>query len=177
MFHGQPIIAYSIQAALRSKLFDLVFVSTDSQQIADIAEIYGATVIMRDAEHSADAVGTQTVARNVLGELAAGGAHFDLACVIYATAPMLSVEDLQRGLGELEGQQAVFAMSVGTQPLADAAQFYWGVSSAFDATPLIDTRTVMIPIDPARVCDINVEDDWQRAELMYMQLVQKGKIG
>lgn len=170
LFHGQPIIAYSIQAAQVSGLFDLVVVSTDSDHIGDIAEIYGASVLKRDEEHSADAVGTQAVARNVLEELAASGMKYDLACVIYATAPLMSVEDLKRGMTELEDQQAVFAMSVGTEPLSDAAQFYLGVASAFGNTPLIDTRTVMIHIDPARVCDINTEQDWQKAEQMYAKL-------
>lgn len=170
MFHGQPIIAYSIQAAQASGLFELVVVSTDSDHIGDIAEIYGASVLKRNEEHSADAVGTQAVARHVLEELAASGMEYDLACVIYATAPMLDVEDLKLGHFVLEDQQAVFAMSVSTQPLADAAQFYWGVTDAFGKTPLVAPRTAMIPIDPARVCDINTEEDWSRAEQMYAKL-------
>lgn len=176
LFHGKPIIAYSILTALKSGLFDTVVVSTDDVGIAEIALIYGANVFMRDEEHSADQVGTQDVARYVLDQLKKDGKDFDLACVIYATAPMLSVGDLKRGLVAVEDDEAVFSFSVGTEPLSDAGQFYWGESEAFGVVPIISEGTAMIPIDSNRVCDINVQSDWNRAEDMYAELVRSHSI-
>jgi N-acylneuraminate cytidylyltransferase len=64
-----------------------------------------------------------------------------------------------------------FAMSVGAYPLRDAAQFYWGKRSAFlEEVPLISEFTVMVPVAESRICDINTEEDWHRAEGMYQAL-------
>jgi pseudaminic acid cytidylyltransferase len=63
-FHGKPIMAYSILAAERSRLFDHIFVSTDSVDVARVAERYGASVIARPAALGADDVGTQEVIRH-----------------------------------------------------------------------------------------------------------------
>lgn len=167
MFMGKPILAYSIETARACNLFDAVIVSTDSQEIAEIAQIYGAVALMRDDEHSNDAVGTQDVARNVLDELAANGHEFKHACVVYATAPMMTPSDLIAGYTELEASGADFVMSVGDTPLADAGQWYWGVAEYFGVDPLISTRSVMMPIPKERVCDINVPQDWTKAEVMY----------
>jgi N-acylneuraminate cytidylyltransferase len=167
LFHGKPIIAYSIETALACNLFDAVIVSTDSQEIADIAQIYGAVALMRDAEHSEDHVGTQDVARNVLDELKENGHAFAYACVIYPTAPMMTPGDLIAGYTEIEASGAGFVMSVGDAPLADAGQWYWGVPDYFGVDPLISTRTTMYPIPKERVCDVNHPDDWAQAEAMY----------
>lgn len=173
LFHGKPIIAYSIETALESDLFDLVLVSTDSQEISDVAERYGAAVLMRDAEHSQDDVGTQEVARHVLDEMSENGLDFDSACVIYPTATMMTADDLRRGWEALDMEDVesetehVFVLSVGDSPLQDAGQWYWGVAYCFGRCPLIGTLSMMYPIPKERVCDINTPDDFERAEKMY----------
>ncbi len=58
-------------------------------------------------------------------------------------------------------------MSVGDSPLQDAGQWYWGFAQDFGVDPLISVDTVMVPIPKERVCDINVQSDWDRAEKMY----------
>lgn len=170
LFHGKPIIAYSIETALASGLFDQVIVSTDSQKIADIAEMYGATVMMRNALYSQDDVGTQDVARHVLDKITKNGHKFDYACVIYATAPMMTTTDLQVASFTLwQDADMNFVMSIGNAPLADAGQFYFGKSDAFGVHPLIAERnTAMRLIPKHRVCDINTMEDWERAEKMYL---------
>ena len=101
------------------------------------------------------------------------GSDFLEACVIYATAPLLDVEDLQIGYEALQMPNTAFAFGVGTYPvLHDAGQFYWGKAIAFiDQLPLWDKWTRMIPISPARDCDINTPEDWARAEEMFSKLV------
>ena len=66
-FCGKPIICYAIEAALKSKLFDEVMVSTDSEEIADIARRYGASVpFMRSRETAGDYASTAQVIFEVL---------------------------------------------------------------------------------------------------------------
>ncbi len=111
LFDGVPIIAWSIRAALASGLFDDVVVSTDDDEIAEVARAHGAQVPFRRPASLADHhTGTTAVVQHALKAL--GAAH-DLACCIYATAPMLSPADLQRGLTALQGDaDKCFAFSV-----------------------------------------------------------------
>lgn len=94
-FHGKPIIAYPIEAALQSGLFDLVMVSTDDEEIAAIARQYGAEVpFFRSAANSDDYAGTGAVLVEVLEQLKGIGRSFDYACCLYPTAPFISVYSL-----------------------------------------------------------------------------------
>ena len=166
-FHGKPIIQYSIELARDSGLFDSVVVSTDDAAIANIARVCRANAVQRSDAMSRDEVGTQHVAWGFLTENPQ--LHVTKLCVIYATSPMLTFESLAEGLARLGTND--YAMSVGTEPLRDAAQFYWGHASSFlNEVPLIGPRTVMIPIPEDRVCDINTMVDWVRAGLMYERL-------
>lgn len=94
-FLGKPIIAYSIEAALRSGLFDEVMVSTDDIEIAAIAKQYGASVpFMRSAETANDFATTADVLNEVLLEYKKRGQFFDNLCCIYATAPLIASQDI-----------------------------------------------------------------------------------
>src|SRR5438309_10241806 len=93
LFLGRPIIAYSIEAALGSGLFDEVMVSTDDDEIAAIARSEGATVpFMRSAKMSDDHATTAEVLHEVLGQYRALGREFDFACCLYPTAPFVTAE-------------------------------------------------------------------------------------
>lgn len=82
-FMGKPIIAYSIEAALQSGLFDEVMVSTDDEEIAEIACKYGAQVpFMRSAEMSNDYAGTDDVILEVLRKYKEQGRKFETVCCI-----------------------------------------------------------------------------------------------
>lgn len=97
-FFGKPIISYSIKAAIDSKLFDKVIVSTDCENIAQVAIKYGAEVpFMRPKELSGDFLGTHEVVGHALEWLENSGEVVDYACCIYATAPMIQVSDLIKG--------------------------------------------------------------------------------
>lgn len=97
-FLGKPIIAYSIEAALKSGLFDTVMVSTDDSEIAEVAKEYGAEVpFLRSEENADDFATTADVILEVVQEYEANGEIFEFACCIYPTAPLLSVETLKDG--------------------------------------------------------------------------------
>lgn len=94
-FLGKPIIAYSIEAALSSGIFDDVMVSTDSKEIADIAEKYGASVpFMRSEATSNDYADTSDVLKEVLEKYKELGKEYSEFCCIYPTAPFITGEKL-----------------------------------------------------------------------------------
>ncbi|MDR3371388.1 pseudaminic acid cytidylyltransferase [Rhodoferax sp.] len=116
-FCGKPMIAWSIEAALASGLFDQVVVSTDDIEIAEVAKAYGAVVpFMRQASLSDDHTGTTPVVAHAIGWYHEHGYKPDLVCCIYATAPFIAVPDLQRGLAILTDSGADFAFSVTRYP-------------------------------------------------------------
>ena len=97
-FCGKPILAYSIEAAIRSKAFDTVMVSTDDEEIAEIAIRYGAEVpFYRSAQTSNDFATTNDVLLEVIEEYEKRGEQFDYLCCIYPTAPFLTSERLTEG--------------------------------------------------------------------------------
>ena len=109
-FCGKPIIAYSIEAAISSELFDEVMVSTDSEEIAEIAKKYGASVpFMRSAETSNDYATTNDVLIEVFNEYKKRGQEFDIAVCIYPTAPFVTADKLRRAIDmvEKDGADAV----------------------------------------------------------------------
>ena len=94
-FLGKPIIAYSIQAALDSGLFDEVMVSTDDLEIADIAEKYGAKIpFMRSAKNSDDFATTFDVIQEVINYYKDLSIEFDNLCCLYSCAPFVTPETL-----------------------------------------------------------------------------------
>jgi len=106
-FHGKPIIAYSIETALNSGLFDEVMVSTDDEEIADIAGQYGAKVpFLRSEQNSDDTASTLAVILEVLEKYKEFGLEFEKVCCIYPTAPLIKAEDLNAGLELLSGDIA-----------------------------------------------------------------------
>ena len=116
-FHGKPLIAYSIQVALESKLFEKVIVSTEDEEIATIAKSYGAEVpFIRPKELSDDFTGTGDVVAHALEYLQSKGERYDLVCTIYATAPLLQAKYLIEGYEALQNSTAVHAFSATSMP-------------------------------------------------------------
>lgn len=96
LFRGKPMIAYSIETAIKSGLFDLVMVSTDDEEIAEISKQYGAQIpFIRSKQTSDDFTGTADVMIEVLNDLQKTGKQFDNACCIYPTAPFVTKESLE----------------------------------------------------------------------------------
>ncbi len=111
-FCGKPIIAYSIETAIKSGLFDKVIVSTDDEEIAEVARNYGAeTPFMRPKELADDYTGTTAVAKHAIEWYLEQGIEFEYACLIYATAPMLDIKDLRSGFKALEEYKRDFCFA------------------------------------------------------------------
>lgn len=95
-FCGKPIIAYSIESAIKSGKFDIVMVSTDDKEIAEISKKYGAEVpFFRSEKTSDDFSTTNDVLLEVLNEYEKLGEKFDIGCCIYPTAPFVTYDKLQ----------------------------------------------------------------------------------
>lgn len=112
-FCGRPMLAWSIEAAQRSRCFDSIIVSTDDQHIAQVALRYGAEVpFLRSAELSDDFTGTLPVIASAVRWQQANGAAPTAVCCIYATAPFVSSDDLRHGFELLVSSGLDYAFAV-----------------------------------------------------------------
>jgi len=112
-FLGKPIVCYSIEAALASGLFEEVMVSTDDEEIAQIARQAGANVpFMRSAATANDFATTDDVLMEVLDEYEKRGRIFDYMACIYPTAPFVTAEKLKSALQILTDTKATGVMPV-----------------------------------------------------------------
>ena len=201
-FAGKPLIAYSIAAARESGLFDRVVVSTEDDEIAAVAERWGAELPFRRPMTLADDhTGTVAVIQHAIQSLAEKGAAVSHACCIYATAPFLQPQYLRAAYDQLiaSGKSYVFSVTTFPHPVQralrlseagelaamypeyrqtrsqdlevayhDAGQFYWGTAPAFLRGDAIFSSLSLPLILPRHlVQDIDTQEDWDRAELMY----------
>lgn len=124
-FNGKPMIAYSIEAALNSGCFDKVIVSTDDEEIAQVAKAYGAEVpFMRPKELSDDFTPTIPVIAHAITELQKTD-PIEVACCIYATAPFLQVPFLQEAARIIQKSDCdyVFSATTFAFPIQRAIKF------------------------------------------------------
>ncbi|QCD51831.1 pseudaminic acid cytidylyltransferase [Campylobacter sp. RM16192] len=109
-FLGNPIISYSIKAALSSKVFDEVIVSTDSEEIAEVARKFGAkTPFLRDANLSDDFTSTGDVIKDACIKM---GDKFKTVCCLYPTAPLLKGEVLNEAYNKFKASECEYLFSV-----------------------------------------------------------------
>lgn len=169
-FFGKPIMAYSIETAKRSGLFDAVYVSTEDPEIAEVAHNNGAFVIPRPMNlaemNGAPDCGTQEVTRHAIVTLLAQGLEVEYACCIYPCAPMLDAFDLKAGFDWLVnplGPTSPFTFVKGI--------YYWG-----HATKFLDRTSVAFGFEMVKNeenhIDIDTRDDWKRAEEAYARIYQ-----
>lgn len=201
-FLGKPIIAYSIEAALQSGLYDEVMVSTDDAEIAEIAKQYGASVPFFRSEKTAnDYAGLAEVIDEVVLEYANRGQNFDNWCCLLSTAPFVNERILNDTYQKFAEQHF--------DTLRPVVRFSYPIQRAFKMTDeglvsfmnpeYAQTRSQdLIPafhdaglfywgtvekgfkgnkwggleIDEKVCQDIDTEDDWQMAELKY-KLIHK----
>lgn len=115
-FAGKPIIAYSIEAAQRSELFDRIIVTTDDEEIAEVARRYGAEIpFMRPKELSDDHTATIPVIAHAIQTLQ-NDSVIDYACCIYATAPFVRSADILDAYNALITHHKHYAFPVTTFP-------------------------------------------------------------
>ena len=115
-FFGKPLISYSIEVALKSKLFDDVYVSTDDEQIANISKEYGAKIINRPENLADDYSSSGDAVNNAIVQLKNNGLEFKYVCTIYATAPLLQEKYLIEGFERLKSSDAKMVFSVTSMP-------------------------------------------------------------
>lgn len=112
MMNGKPLMSYSIIAALESGVFDEVMVSTDSEQYAEIARKWGASVpFLRSEATSSDTASSWDMVREVLDHYEAEGKTFDAFCLLQPTSPLRTAQDIQDA-EKLFKQAAVSVVSV-----------------------------------------------------------------
>jgi N-acylneuraminate cytidylyltransferase len=127
-FHGQPMLAWSIKAALESGCFHKVIVSTDDDEIAMVARNNGAeTPFVRPAELSDHLTGTNAVMLHALHWLLNAGYSPEAVCCIYATAPFIQAGDLLNGLQLLSSQSLDYVFS--------ATSYGFPIQRAFRVNP------------------------------------------
>lgn len=114
---GQPMVAYSIQACMESKIFDEVIVSTEDAEIKKIAEQYGARVIDRPAEMATDTAHESLAYKHVIETLKAEGKDPQFFCGVYATALMLQASDLKDSYAVISDSDADVLMAVSEFPI------------------------------------------------------------
>ncbi|MFQ5953464.1 MAG: pseudaminic acid cytidylyltransferase [Kiloniellales bacterium] len=131
---GKPLIAYPLQAARDSGLFDTIHVSTDSDRYAEIVRGLGFEVeFLRDPALAGNQVGMIDVLRWVVGAYAKRGRGFDDVCMIMATAPLIEAEDLKRGYALfVEHERHVPVLAVAPFAAAIERGFRIGESGVLD---------------------------------------------
>ena len=116
-FCGKPIIIYSIEAAIQSGMFEEVMVSTDDQEIAEIAEKAGAKVpFFRSEDTSNDYASTDDVITEVIQKYMELGKSFDSFCCIYPTAPFLGANRIKMAMDMLEQYDSVMPVVAFSYP-------------------------------------------------------------
>ncbi len=205
-FLGKPMIGYPISVLKETGLFDRIIVSTEDQEIADVAIEMGAEIpFMRPMELADNHTGTGEVMAHAVDWLIEHGQRPDYVCCVYATTPFLSSRYLEEGWEAVRsGNRIAFAVTSFSYPIQrcikilggggvepffpefipyrsqdlepayhDAGQFYWWNTDAiYDGVSIFSSAATPIVLPRHLVQDIDDEEDWQRAELMYraMQL-------
>ncbi|WP_341913878.1 pseudaminic acid cytidylyltransferase [Ferrovibrio terrae] len=204
VFCGRPMIEYSIEAAQKSGVFDRVIVSTDSDEIAKVAERLGAEVPFRRSKSLADDhVGTGRVIADAWARFE-DRAAVSYVCCIYATAPFIRSEDLRRGLEMIQTRKVSSVFTITSFPFPifrslrreesghvamfwpenmkvrsndlpeayhDAGQFYWlDPATIKDDVVFYSEDALGLVLPRHLVQDIDTEEDWVRAELMFQAL-------
>lgn len=107
---GKPLIAYSIEAAINSKIFDEIIVSTDSEKYAEIAKKYGANVpFLRSEENASDKAGSWEVVKEVLSKL---DTKYDIVILLQPTSPLRTSENIIEALNLFSEKNADSVVSV-----------------------------------------------------------------
>lgn len=113
LLNGKPLLAYTIEAALKSKCFDRVMVSTDSKKYAKIAEEYGAEVpFLRSKINSADKSSPWDVVKEVLDQYKALGEEFDTFALLQPTSPLRDYKDIRNAYKEFAEKKANAVVSM-----------------------------------------------------------------
>lgn len=131
--NGKPLISYTIEAALDSKMFDSVVVSTDNPRIARIAHEFGAETYALSAKNASDRSTVRDALIELMHAYESSGKNYDIVCHMLATCPFRHPRDIKKGLAMLDEQtDSVVAISPFDFPLpksltkkGDVIRPYW----------------------------------------------------
>ena len=98
---GKPLIAYTIEAALKSKRIDRVVVSTEDEEIAEISQRWGAEVVRRPEELARDDSPSVDTILHAVDWFEEQGERFDIVVMLEATSPLRKEDDLDNAIGLL----------------------------------------------------------------------------
>ena len=204
VFAGKPMIAHAIGAAKVSGLFERIIVTTDDEEIGEIARDYGAeTPFMRPAELADDLTPTVPVVAHAIRSCRALGWQVREVCCVYPSVPFIQAGDLAAAFELMQRSGVDYSFPVAEYPAAiqralqrvadgrlqpfhpeyeltrtqdlepsyyDAGQFYWGSAQAWLTNSRIHRSGVGLVIPAWRVVDIDTQDDWERAQLLWRAL-------
>ena len=111
-FAGQPIMQWTVDAAMKTGLFDRVIVSTEDEEIAEIARAAHAVVRSRSPDLATDTVGVTQVCLDVLDQEASAGRVYQQMVCLYATSPLRNADDIANTVALLDDGKTKFAMAV-----------------------------------------------------------------
>ncbi len=201
-FLGVPMLARTVAMLAESEIFDRIIVSTDDDEVAEVALRAGAEVpFRRPPALSSDTAATLPVVAHAIGETEAGGGRADHVCCVYPAAVLSLPSDLRKALVLVRspGVDYVFAAATFGYPIQralrrtpeggcemmwpqhrdtrsqdlesayhDAGQFYFGTRDAWmTGAPIFGARSRLLELPRARVQDIDVPEDWERAEMIF----------
>ncbi|MGB0357153.1 MAG: pseudaminic acid cytidylyltransferase [Flavobacteriaceae bacterium] len=144
VFLGKPIIAYSIETAIKSKLFDKIIVSTDDEDIAKIALEYNASVpFFRSLKSSSDEATTLEVLKEVLNQLLKANHYYENICCLYPCSPLTSQTHLKQAYEKflIEGLDTLVSIQKYSHPIQRALKIDSSDKIIFHKPEYISTRT------------------------------------
>ena len=148
-FCGKPMIGWPISAAVDSRVFQRVIVSTDDEEIASVARSFGAEVpFIRPPELADDHAGLGVVIAHAVKAALDAGWSGDAVCVILATSPFIRAEDLERGLKDLRSGDWSFAFATTDFPAPIFRSFVQNPGGGLDMVfpQYYETRSQDLPV-------------------------------
>jgi len=149
LLHGRPMLAYSVEAALESRLFDRVYVSSEDEEILTVAQRAGATPHHRPEALAGDLVSATDVCLELEQVLASRGEVFDAIVCLQPSSPLRSVEDIRGSWDRFMASGADYLVSV--TPI-DPHDFHWAVHETPDGwamyfgTQFLKERPLLPPV-------------------------------
>ena len=197
LFFGKPIIYWTIKKLEQTKIFDKIYISTDSKKIFNVVKNFNCEVLFpRLNKLSSDNAKTIDVIKYEIKKI--NNPKISNICCMYPAAPLTSAKDLLKGYNYLIKNKNKFIipcckanfdiervfykkktfvlknpklMNKRSQDLKvyyhDAAQFYWASKKNWESSKSIFSHFVPLEINSLRFCDINNKEDWFRAKVLF----------